>query len=636
MTTIPERLVDDRALARVLDEFAATVTGDFSVQEILRQLAEGVMRVLQLDGAGVTTPQAGGKLLRAAFATSAPVQELENLQELLQNGPCTDAHHGRRVISIADLSVEGSWPAYQRRAVELGMRAVAAVPLFARGFSWGVLDVYRSAPVALSEQELAAVRTLANLATSYLVVTADRDTARIAQHELAHRAMHDPLTGLPARWVFLDRLAAALQRSGERGGCVGVMFLDLDGLKYVNDTFGHSAGDDMLTTCANRVQAALGPLDVLARLGGDEFGVLLEGLTSPQDAHAVADQIMRELTHPYTHEGHVLQPSASLGLVMTDDSTTSGDTLIAHADAAMYRAKQAGRGRWVEFDPVAYALDRRSSTVREQLTGELRVALRTGQLELHYQPIFDLGAGDGTGAVYAVEALARWRHPERGLLPAGAFIDALVAAGLSGQLGSWAIATACRQMASWEKEFGDLSPQRVFVNVSVSELVETDLPGRVATELQLCGLAADRLTIEITETGLITQADAVQQCIDALRALGCELAIDDFGTGYSSLSRLVQIPASTLKVDQSFTSHLLESRDAAAVVSAVLLIGANLRRTVIVEGVETATTAEALVELGATHLQGYLLAMPMHPDDLSVQLREQPWQNQPDWLGARV
>ncbi len=634
MTTVPMRHVDDRALARVLDEFAATVTGDFSVHEILRQLAEGVMKVLQLDGAGVTTPQAGGQLLRAAFATSGPVKELEVLQEVLQDGPCTDAHHSRSVISIGDLGVEGSWPTYQRRAVELGMRAVTAVPLFARGRSWGVLDVYRADPVRLSEDELAAVRTLANLATSYLVVTADRDTARLAQLELAHRAMHDPLTGLPARWVFLERLDSSLARMAERGGHVGVLFLDLDGLKYVNDTFGHQAGDVMLTTCAARVKAALGPLDVLARIGGDEFGVLLEVAGPPEHTHEVAERIMRELGLSYTHEGHVLQPSASLGLAITDDPHTSGDTLIAHADAAMYQAKQAGRGRWLEFDPVSYAADRETSTVRQQLTGELRVALRTGQLELHYQPIFDLGAGDGTGVVYAVEALARWRHPERGLLPAGAFIDTLVGAGLSAQLGSWVIATACRQMSVWQAELGDLSPQRVFVNVSASELVESDLPVRVAAELHRCGMDADRLTIEITETGLITQPDVVRECLDALRALGCELAIDDVGTGYSSLSRIVQIPASTLKVDQSFTHHLLDSQDAAAVVAAVLLIGANLRRTVIVEGVETTTTAEALVELGATHLQGYLLAMPMHPDELSVQLREQPWQTQPDWLGV--
>lgn len=634
MTVGSERAVDDRALAHVLDEFAATVAGDFVIEEILRHLAEGVMKVLQLDGAGVMTPQSGGDLLRVAFATSAPVEELELLQEMLDDGPSSDAHLGRRVLSVGDLAVEGSWPKFQRRAVELGMRAVTAVPLFARGRSWGVLDVYRADPVPLSQDELAAVRTLANLATSYLVVTADRDTARMAQHELAHRAMHDPLTGLPARWVFLERLAAALQRMGDRGGHVGVLFLDLDGLKYVNDTFGHSAGDIMLTTCVQRMKSALAPLDVLARLGGDEFVVLVESMTSPHDTKTVADRIMHELAHPYTHQGHVLQPSASIGLAVTDDPATSGDTLIAHADAAMYRAKQAGRGRWVEFDPIEYAADRESTVAREQLTAELRTALRTGELELHYQPIFDLGAADGAGAVYAVEALARWRHPERGLLAAGTFIDTLVAAGLSGRLGSWAISTACRQLADWEAELGELAPRRVFVNVSVAELLETDLPGRVATELLRCGLSADRLTIEITETGLITDADAVHTCLEALRALGCELAIDDFGTGYSSLSRLVQIPASTLKVDQSFTSHLIESRDAAAVVSAVLLIGDNLRRTVIVEGVETAGAAKALLALGARYLQGYLLALPMSPDDLAVQLRLQPWRVRSDWMQA--
>jgi GAF domain-containing protein len=241
-------VVDWVALAAVVDEFAATVQGEFAVEDILRQLAQSAGRVLDVDGAGVMVP-VDGSLLRFVFATDGPAGELDVLQELLQQGPCRDSCARGQVLNLADLAVEGAWPQFQARATALGIRSVAAVPLLARGQAWGVLDVYRRRAQRLDVEELAAVRTLANLATSYLLVTRDRDAARRAQEQFAHHAMHDPLTGVPVRWVFLEQLAHALVRLQRDGGQVAVLFLDLDGLKYVNDTYGHSAGDRLLTTC---------------------------------------------------------------------------------------------------------------------------------------------------------------------------------------------------------------------------------------------------------------------------------------------------------------------------------------------------------------------------------------------------
>ncbi|WP_298457427.1 bifunctional diguanylate cyclase/phosphodiesterase [uncultured Cellulomonas sp.] len=619
--------VDTDALAAVLNDFAATVTGDFSVDDILSQLGSGVARVLDVDGAGVMTPRAGGGVLRVVFATPGPAEAVERLEESLGEGPCHDAYLSGEPVAVDDLTSTGRWPALERRAGAVGVRAVTAVPMRARGRLWGVLNLYRLDSGPLTAAEQAAATTLANLATSYLVVAADRDAARNAQDELAHRATHDPLTDLPTRWMFFEQVSHAIAGLARRPGHVGVLFLDLDALKEANDTFGHEAGDRLLTTVAERVRGAVRPTDVLARLGGDEFVVLLEDLTTPGAAGTVAQRILDSLRVPYRLAGRAVSTSVSIGIATTDDPAQTADALVSQADSAMYRAKDAGRGRYEVFDAVTHAAERARTTAQERLIADLTHALRAGELVLHYQPIVDLLAApaDRERGVYAVEALVRWRHPTRGVLPAGAFIDAAVGGGLINDLGAWVLAEACRQLTAWDDELGARAPQRVFVNVSTQELTDPRLPGRVADTVRAHGLDPRRLTLEITESGVISHPEVTVSALEQVRALGVQLAIDDFGTGYSSLGRLLEIPATTLKVDQSFTRGLSGNRDAAAVVSAVLLLGHNLRRTVVVEGVENAETLEALHELGCTHVQGYFVSMPQHPDELRVQLVDPPW-----------
>jgi len=626
-TPVLGRGVDAEALARVLNDFAATVTGDYSVDDILRQLGSGVTRVLDVDGAGVMTPGPGRGLLRAAYASPGAGEGLELLQERVSDGPCHHSYRSGELVAVSDLPSAGRWPEFSRRAEALGVRSVTAIPLRARGRTWGVLDLYRSSGAALTPTELAAATTLANLATSYLVVAADRDTARSAQDELAHRAHHDPLTDLPTRWMFFEHVSHAIVGLARRPGYVGVLFLDLDALKQVNDTFGHDAGDRLLTTVASRVRAALRPTDILARLGGDEFVVLLEHLPSPDAACSVAQRILDELKVPYRPHGRATNTSVSIGIALTDDPKQTADALVSQADSAMYRAKAGGRARYELFDAETHAAERARINAEERLIAELTVALRQDQLVLHYQPIVDLLAGPAEAGVgvYAVEALVRWRHPTRGLLPAGAFIDEAVKGGLISDLGAWVLRAACRQLRDWDASLGEHAPRRVFVNVSTQELTDPRLPRRVAEVLTECGLEAHRLTLEITESGMISHPEYTVSALDQIGRLGVQLAIDDFGTGYSSLGRLLEIPATTLKVDQSFTRDLSGNRDAAAVVSAVLLLGHNLRRTVVVEGVENAATLEALQELGCTHVQGYHLSTPKHPDDLRQELLRPPW-----------
>ena len=616
------RPVDGAALSAVLEEFAATVTGEFTLVDILRQLAVGATRVLDVDGAGVARPEEEGGLVRLVFATDEPVRELEQMQEMLQAGPCCDAVATGRVVNVAELATEGEWPGYVQGAARLGISAVAAVPLIARGRCWGVLDVYRVDAVPLSEAELAAATTLAHLATSYLVVAHDRDVARQAEHALARRAMRDGLTGLPMRWVFLEHLERALERLRRSPTYVVVLFLDLDGLKWVNDMYGHAVGDQLIVTSARRLAEALRPADLLARMGGDEFVVLLEDVDGPAVAAAVARRMLDALDGPCAGLGRLVRPSASIGIAWTSDPETQGATLIAHADSAMYQAKRAGPGGIREFDAADYARARDAAAARERMAHELRVAIAGDQLEVHYQPIVDLRVDDGApGRLHAVEALLRWRHPQLGLLSAGIFVDAAERSGLLPELGAVVLQRAVDDFARWRAEHPAFAPRRLFVNLSTSELVEPDLVGRVAGLLADCQVPPELLTLEITESGLMQQPAVAAEVLDGLRALGCELAIDDFGTGYSSLSRLIGIPATTVKIDQSFSAGLETDPHAAAVISTIRTLGEQLDRVVVAEGVETEKTLQAVAALGIRYVQGYHLGAPAGRDEVADALR---------------
>jgi diguanylate cyclase (GGDEF)-like protein len=423
---------------------------------------------------------------------------------------------------------------------------------------------------------------------------------------LAHRATHDPLTELGTRTVFLSHLERALHRLPRTDGQQAVvLFLDLDRLKYVNDTFGHLTGDAVLAEFSTRLRAAVRPSDVVARLGGDEFAVLLEEVDHPAESVVVAERILAAMRSPFVHSGRRIEICASIGIAVSATSQTTPDVLVAHADAAMYRAKQRGRGRFELFDDDAY-----TATVRRQsLEQELRSAVDRGQLLLHYQPIRDLNAG----SIHAVEALLRWQHPERGLVSAAEFIHVAEDSDLLPLMARWLFETACCQLAGWDAELGADAPEAMFVNVAGSQLSDAGLVEAIADAVSGAGIAADRLFLEITESQIIADPLATAVNVAALQDMGCSLVVDDFGTGYSSLSRLSELPISVLKIDRSFVHAMINNRRTAAIAASVALLAHNLGHTVIAEGVETREELVAVTELGCELAQGFYIAPPLGP-----------------------
>lgn len=439
---------------------------------------------------------------------------------------------------------------------------------------------------------------------------------RVERDQLAARALRDPLTGALSRSVFHEELSRALLRLARHPRPLAVLFVDLDRLKQVNDCHGHAAGDEMIRVAVERLRASVRPSDAVARIGGDEFVVLLDDLSSEAEAEAVAQRVLHNMCAPLPAEaGVTLRPSASVGVALAGRDADTADVLLSHADAAMYTAKQRGRGRYALFDAAAYS----AANARVRLESELRRAVPAGQLELHYQPIFNLT----TGSRHAVEALLRWQHPSQGLLAADAFIDVADDSGLLAELSPWVIDEACGQMAQWDRMLSDRAPERMFLNLSVGELVRPDLDVLVRTSLARAGVDASRLVIEVTESGMLDKPGSVAESVDRLLRIGCSVAIDDFGTGYSALSRLVELPADILKIDRSFVQRLGSGQEPAAIVAAVLLLAHNLRKTVVAEGIENAQALATLSELGCEHGQGFYLGRPAPADVITAEFSGQ-------------
>ncbi len=446
------------------------------------------------------------------------------------------------------------------------------------------------------------VQSAATIEPLVYVQLQDISDRKDAEARLVHRATHDQLTGLPSRAVFLEQLQHALARLCRRSDSyVAVLFIDLDGLKAVNDTHGHAIGDELLLGVASRLRRALRPSDVVARLGGDEFTVLLEDIRHPGEAVAVAERMLEELGPPFPLSAGLIDGGASIGIAVGTDGEMRPDALLANADAAMYRAKQRGGGGYEVFDEESFD----TLAQRRRLETDLRHTLRDGGFRLAYQPIIDLRSG----RLAAAEALLRWEHPSLGVLTAASFIEVAERSGLIIPIGRWVLAEACRQLAEWDRQLGRRAPERIFVNVGGRELVHDFAPG-VAEVLAATGVSPHRLCIEVTETEILADPDAARSAIEALSALGCHIVVDDFGTGYSSLSRLTELHVDALKVDMSFVRTMATSRESLAIVSAILLLAHNLRLEVVAEGIENADQLAVLHEMGCQYGQGYHVARP--------------------------
>jgi diguanylate cyclase (GGDEF)-like protein/PAS domain S-box-containing protein len=443
----------------------------------------------------------------------------------------------------------------------------------------------------------------------------DVTTRRRVQDELAHRALHEPLTGLANRALFIDRLQHALVRLRRHPGCVAVLFLDIDRFKLVNDGMGHPVGDAVLVEVAQRLSDAARAEDTVARFGGDEFVILCEN-AGEEEARLVAQRVLAAFARPFTHEGYEFHLSTSVGIGITDFEEADPNVLLQEADIALYSAKGHGRARIEIFDHSERRMRGVDLLATEQA---LRLALRRRELCLHYQPEIDLL----TRRITAVEALVRWQHPERGLLAPAEFIPVAEESGLIVPMGEWVLREACTQLAAWRKAGTVDSDVRVAVNVSPRQLSQPELPQSVTEALAAAELDPAALCLEVTESVIIEEADVALANLRALKQLGVYIALDDFGVGFSSLSQIRDLPPfDQIKVDRVFVSGLGRNASDGAVVTAVLSLARSLGLTAVAEGIETEDQLKLLRSLDCGVGQGFYFSRPQPPAEIANLLAE--------------
>jgi diguanylate cyclase (GGDEF)-like protein/PAS domain S-box-containing protein len=432
----------------------------------------------------------------------------------------------------------------------------------------------------------------------------DVTVRRALEEDLQHKALHDELTGLGNRTYIEQRLTRALTREGPRLDHVAVLLIDLDDFKEINDSLGHSVGDQLLMNVAERIRACLRVSDAAARQGGDEFVVLLEDIYGESEAFAVADRILLAISQPYHLDGRALSVTASIGIVVDKDRSSTPDGLMRAADVAMYLAKDRGKGRYELFHEAAHA----RAFERLEMKAALTDAVRAGDLILHYQPIVELA----TGRIVGSEALVRWKHPERGLISPAEFIPLAEDSGLIVALGRRVLDEACRQLGEWDRHLPAASRLRVSVNLSVRQIESMTLVSDVTDAVAASGISPDRLTLEITESLVMNDDVDTLERLATLREKGIKLAVDDFGTGYSSLGYIQQFPLDTIKIDRSFVTRLdAPSGGGRQLVRTIVELARGLKATTVAEGIETEAELRALREMGCEYGQGYYFARPM-------------------------
>lgn len=449
-----------------------------------------------------------------------------------------------------------------------------------------------------------AVRGAGGKATRIAGSQTDVTDRRQAETQLVHDALHDQLTGLPNRALFLDRLAGTIARSQRHPGYLfAVLFLDLDRFKVINDSLGHAAGDRFLTTVASRLAAVLRPGDTVARLGGDEFAILLDDISRLDDATEVAGRIHEELARPLAIGGTEVFTSASIGIATSKTGYQRPEDVLRDADTAMYRAKNLGKARHQIFDTAMHAW----AVKLLLLESDLRRALEQRSFEVHYQPIVRLS----DRAVLGFEALLRWPHPARGMIPQQEYLPLAEETGLIAPIGWWVLEEACRQLAEWTRLLAEGGKLWVSVNLSARQLAQPELVERVETALAAHALAPARLRLEITEGAVLEQSERATAALERLKALGVGIDLDDFGTGYSSLSYLHRLPIDRVKIDRSFVASMHEQTDSLEIVRAIVGLSRSLGLEVVAEGIEREEQVATLRELGCGLAQGFHFSRPV-------------------------
>ncbi|MBA2659665.1 MAG: EAL domain-containing protein [Nitrosospira sp.] len=486
-----------------------------------------------------------------------------------------------------------------------GIRSGIDVLISGAGGPYGVLGSYSSDEFRFTQGSISFLQSLANI----LATAIDRKSA---EERLTFLAQFDPLTGLPNRSLFLDRLGQAMEQTQRNRGRIGVVFADLDRFKIVNDTMGHSMGDKLLVQVAQRLQECVRSGDTVARLGGDEFAFILSNLAHAEDATLVAEKVINALSLLFELDGQEIYISASLGISIYPGDGLDADSLLRNADTAMFQAKEHGPAIYQFYLPQM----NERAVARLKMETQLRGALARHEFVLHYQPKVSLVSGEIT----SFEALLRWFHPARGLVPPLQFISVLEDTGLIVSVGEWVVRTACEQIKKWESE--DLVPHPISINLSARQFQQQDLDAFIGKTLKITGINPGLLEFELTESVLMKEAETAVNALQNLKAFGVQISMDDFGTGYSSLSYLKRFPLDVIKIDRTFIRDVTTDPDDAKITVAMINLAHSLELRVVAEGVETKAQMDFLIRHGCDEMQGYYFSQPLSPESASQAIAE--------------
>lgn len=584
--------------AKILEMIARSAR----LEDVLTHLAELVETELRGIFCSILLLDADGKRLRHGAAPSLPEaysRAVDGLEIGPMVGSCGTAVYRRATVIVPDITIDPLWTDYYRLALDHGLRSSWSMPIMShQGAVLGTFGLYATTVREPTSAEMDLVTSSMRLAG----IAIERKMAEDRIHFMAH---HDPLTGLPNRALLKDRLSQALLHAQSSGHWVSVIFIDFDNFKFINDSLGHSAGDDLLRIASSRMVECVGPTNTVVRLGGDEFVVLL--MDQPASADHIAETalaIRHALGETIVIGGHGLRITCSMGIANFPADGSDADSLIANADAAMYRAKDKGRDTFQFYTPDLNARAQERFLILEAL----KLAVQRAEFVLYYQPQVRLT----DNAIFAAEALVRWRHPTLGLVSPATFIPLAEETGLIVPIGDWVLREACRQNKAWQD--AGLPRISICVNVSARQFLERDLVARVVDALDMTGLEARYLELELTESLIMRDVPQAIRTMEELQRLGVSLAIDDFGTGYSSLSALKNFPVARLKIDKSFIADLSADDSDRAVTGAIISLGQQLKLKIIAEGVETAEQLAFLRANNCDEMQGYHFCKPVEAD----------------------